>query len=310
MSAGFIVLRRLGQTMVTVFLLVTIVFFLMRVVGDPAELLVAPEATQADIDEMRHLLGLDKPLFIQYIDYLVGLVTLDFGTSLAQNQPALDIVTQHIAPTLLLTGLSMLLGVPVALALGTMAALYRGRFVDGAATVLATLGRAMPSFWLGLMLIVLFSVTLQWLPPSGYGSFEQLILPSVALSVVVVADVTRLTRSSMIESSGQDYVRTAYSKGASPVRVTWVHVFRNALIPVVTIVGLRAASLISGSIVIETIFAVPGLGWLLIRSINNFDFPVVQATVIFIGVFVVITSLLVDVAYNYIDPRSRRGSSA
>ena len=305
MKTGSALVRQFGQAALTVFLLVTIVFFLMRVVGDPAELLVAPEATGADIDRMRELLGLDQPLLVQYRDYLIGIVTLDFGTSLQQNQPALAIVIRHIPPTLILTGFAMLIGVPLALVLGTTAALRRGSLIDGSVTVLATLGRAIPSFWLGLMLIVLFGVTLKWLPPSGYGSFDQLILPAIALSVILVADVTRLTRSSMVEAFGEDFVTTAYAKGASPSRVTWVHVFRNAMIPVVTIVGLRAASLIAGSIIIETIFAVPGLGWLLIRSIHSFDFPVVQASIIFVGIFVVATSLIVDIAYTFINPRSR-----
>lgn len=305
MKTGLVVLRRLGETLLTVFLMVTIVFFLLRVVGDPAELLVGPEASHADLDKLRAQLGLDRPMFVQYVDYMRSVVTFDFGRSLTQNQPASDIVQTHVRPTLELTVFALVIGIPLAIVLGTTAALRRGKIIDTFATAFATLGRAMPSFWLGLMLIVVFAVGLGWFPASGYGTFQQLVLPAVTLSMVVIADVTRLTRSSLLESYGHDYVRTAYSKGASPSRVTWLHVFRNAMIPVVTIIGLRTAVLISGSIVVETIFAVPGLGWLLIRSINRFDFPVVQATVIVIGIFVVITSLLVDIAYTFIDPRSR-----
>ncbi|MGF2949386.1 ABC transporter permease [Microbacterium alcoholitolerans] len=305
MKITLAILTRIGQTVVTVFLLVTVVFFLLRVVGDPAELMVAPEASRDDIDALRARFGLDQPILVQYWHYLTGLVQFDFGMSMTQNRPAGQIVLEHVAPTLMLTTLSLLVGVPLALVLGVIAALRRGKFVDIVATALATLGRAMPNFWFGLMLIIVFSVTLGWFPASGYGTWAQLVLPTVALSVVVVADVTRLTRSSMIEASQQDYVRTAYAKGAGPARATVVHVLRNALIPVVTIVGLKTATLISGSIIIETIFAVPGLGWLLIRSINTFDFTLIQATVILIGLLVVITSLIVDVLYTLIDPRSR-----
>jgi len=299
------VLTRIGQTLVTVFLLVTVVFFLLRVVGDPTELMVAPEATREDIDSLRARFGLDQPILVQYWNYLTGLVRFDFGLSMTQNRPAGQIVLEHIPPTLMLTTLSLLVGIPFAIGLGIVAALRRGKFIDIAATALATLGRAMPNFWFGLMLIVVFSVTLGLLPASGYGSWAQLVLPTLSLSVVVVADVTRLTRSAMLEATQQEYVRTAYAKGAGLARTTIVHVLRNALIPVVTIIGLKTATLISGSIIIETIFAVPGLGWLLIRSINTFDFTLIQSTVILIGLLVVLTSLIVDVTYTLIDPRSR-----
>ncbi|MCO6502668.1 MAG: ABC transporter permease [Acidimicrobiales bacterium] len=305
MRAGLVVLRRLGETLLTVFLMVTIVFFLLRVVGDPAELLVAPEATHADLDKLRAQLGLDRPLLEQYVDYMRSVVTFDFGRSLTQNRGAGELVGEAVRPTLELTGLALLIGVPVSIILGSIAALRRGGIVDTVTTAFATLGRAMPSFWLGLMLIITVAVGLRWLPASGYGTFQQLILPSVTLSMIVIADVTRLTRSSLLEAYGNDYVRTAYAKGAGPARVTWFHVFRNAMVPVITIIGLRTAVLISGSIVVESVFAVPGLGWLLIRAINRFDFPVVQATIILIGFLVIATSLLVDIAYVLIDPRSR-----
>lgn len=305
MKITLAILTRIGQTVITVFLLVTVVFFLLRVVGDPAELMVAPEATREDIDSLRARYGLDQPILIQYWNYLIGLLQFDFGMSMTQNRSAGQIVLEHIAPTLTLTTLSLVIGVPLALALGVVAALRRGKAIDIVATALATLGRAMPNFWFGLMLIIIFSVTLGWFPASGYGTWSQLVLPALALSVVVIADVTRLTRSAMLEAAQQDYVRTAYAKGAGPARVNVIHVLRNALIPVVTIVGLKTATLISGSIIIETIFAVPGLGWLLIRSINSFDFTLIQATVILIGLLVVVTSLVVDIAYTLIDPRSR-----
>lgn len=305
MKITLAILIRIGQTAVTVFLLVTVVFFLLRVVGDPAELMVAPEASRDDINALRARYGLDQPILVQYWNYLTGLLRFDFGMSMTQNRPAGQIVLEHVPPTLTLTTCSLLIGIPLALALGIVAALRRGKPVDIVATVLATLGRAMPNFWFGLMLIVIFSVMLGWLPASGYGTWAQLVLPTIALSVVVVADVTRLTRSAMLEAAQQDYVRTAYAKGAGPTRANIVHVLRNALIPVVTIIGLKTATLISGSIIIETIFAIPGLGWLLIRSINTFDFTLIQATVILIGLLVVLTSLVVDIAYTLIDPRSR-----
>lgn len=308
MSVGLTILNRIGQTLLTVFLMVTVVFFLLRVVGDPIDQMVPPEASREDIEALRVRYGLDQPILIQYRDYLVGLLTLDFGMSMTQHRPAGEIVLEHVGPTVVLTVTSLLVGVPVALVLGTLAALRRGGVIDLLATTFATLGRAMPNFWFGLMLIIIFAVGLGWFPASGYGSLRQLVLPSLALSVVVIADVTRLTRSAMLEVARQEYVRTAYAKGAGSNRATIVHVFRNALVPVVTMIGLKAATLISGSIIIETIFAVPGLGWLLIRSINSFDFPLIQATIILIGIFVVITSLVVDITYRLIDPRSRNAA--
>lgn len=302
--------RRVLQTIVTVFLLVTIVFFLLRAVGDPARLLVTPEASQAQLTEMRRSLGLDAPIYVQYWEYLKGLVHLDLGDSMTRPQPALDLALDHLPITLYLAGVSLLVGVPLAITFGIIAALKRGTIIDTVATFFAVLGRATPNFWLGLMLIIVFSVQLGWFPPSGYGDPSQLVLPAIALGVSMTADITRVTRSSMLEVMSQDYTRTAYAKGAGQWRVVWIHVLRNALIPVVTITGLQVANVVAGAIVIETIFAVPGIGWLLIRAINEFDFPVVQASVIVIGILVILLNLLIDLTYTLIDPRSRNESRA
>ena len=215
-----VVLRRLGETLLTVFLMVTIVFFLLRVVGDPAELLVAPEATHADLDKLRAQLGLDRPMLEQYADYMRSVVTFDFGRSLTQNRGAGELVGEAIRPTLELTGLALLIGIPISIVLGIVAAIRRGGITDTVTTAFATLGRAMPSFWLGLMLIVTVAVGLRWFPASGYGTFDQLVLPSVTLSMIIIADVTRLTRSSLLEAFGHERWPGSGSRSAWPTGPT------------------------------------------------------------------------------------------
>lgn len=278
-------------------------FVLLRVVGDPARLLMSPEGSMADLESIRRALGLDAPLWLQFVRFLRGLVSGDVGTSYTFGLPAFQLVFQRVPYTVLLTMGALLVGVPGGIALGVTAAVNRGSAVDTVATNLAVLGRAVPNFWLAIILILLFGVQLRWLPPSGSGTFRHLIMPAITLATGLAAIVARLTRSSMLEVLRADFVRTAYAKGQTPMKVVYRHAFRNALLPVVTIVGLQMGHLLGGAIITETIFAWPGIGRLLIQSINDYDYPVVQAAVLVIAFGFVALNLLVDLLYALIDPR-------
>lgn len=302
---GRYVIRRLIQAVFVLFVISTFVFILLRAVGDPARLMVSPESTMESIEDLRHKLGLDRPLIEQYWTYITGMLRGDFGISFTYGRPALDLIKLHIGPTLHLTLTALLISVPMGLTLGCISAIKRNSIFDNVATILAVFSRAIPSFWLGIMMILIFSIQLKVLPPSGYGSLKQIIMPAVALGTSMAAVVARLTRSSMLEVLGSDYIRTARGKGLKENIINVRHALRNALIPVVTIIGLQMGHLLGGSIIIETIFAWPGIGNLLVESINEFDFPVIQAAVFFIAVFFVVINLITDFTYVLIDRRIR-----
>ena len=302
---GRYVIKRLIQTVFVLFVISTFVFLLLRAVGDPARLMVSPESTLESIDDLRRKLGLDRPLIEQYGSYMYGIIRGDFGNSYTYDRPALELIKMHIGPTLQLTLVSLLISVPMGLILGCISAIKRYSIFDNVATVLAVFSRAIPSFWLGIMMILVFSIRLKLLPPSGYGSPRQILMPALALGTSMAAVVARLTRSSMLEVLGSDFIRTARGKGLKEKIVIIRHALHNALIPVVTIVGLQMGNLLGGSIIIETIFAWPGIGNLLVESINEFDFPVIQATVFIIAVFFVIINLITDFTYVLIDRRIR-----
>ncbi|BBB47551.1 ABC transporter permease [Pelolinea submarina] len=302
---GRYVVKRLIQTVFVLFIISTFVFLLLRAVGDPARLMVSPESTLESIDDLRRKLGLDRPLIEQYGSYMYGIIRGDFGNSYTYDRPALELIKMHIGPTLQLTLVSLLISLPMGLILGCISAIKRYSIFDNIATVLAVFSRAIPSFWLGIMMILVFSIRLKLLPPSGYGSPRQILMPALALGTSMAAVVARLTRSSMLEVLGSDFIRTARGKGLKERVVIIRHALHNALIPVVTIVGLQMGNLLGGSIIIETIFAWPGIGNLLVESINEFDFPVIQATVFIIAVFFVIINLITDFTYVVIDRRIR-----
>jgi ABC-type dipeptide/oligopeptide/nickel transport system permease component len=297
--------KRLVQTVFVLFFVSTFVFLMLRAIGDPARLMVSPEATLADIDTMRHTLGLDRPMFEQYIDFMTGLPTLNFGKSFTYDRPASDLIRIHLPATLELTLVSLLISIPLGITLGSISAIKQYSIFDNAATVAAVFTRAIPSFWLGIMMILFFSVQLKWLPPSGTGTWQQIVMPALALGTGMAAVVARLTRSSMLEVLSSDFVRTARGKGLTERAVIIRHALRNALLPVVTVVGLQMGHLLGGSIIIETVFAWPGIGYLLVRSITVYDFPVIQATVFMIAVFFVMINLVVDFIYMAVDPRIR-----
>jgi peptide/nickel transport system permease protein len=248
-------------------------------------------------------MGLDQPLPLQYLRYLGNLLHGDFGTSYYYQTSALGLVLDHLPATILLTTSSMLVSLLIAFPLGILAATHRNTLIDFAGRVFALLGISFPNFWLGIMLILVFAVRLNWLPPSGSGSFEYLVLPSLTLGLILAGITTRLVRSSVLEVMGEDYVRTARAKGLPRRRILTKHIVRNALLPVVTYVGLQFGTLLGGAVIVEQVFAWPGVGQLALGAVNQGDFPVVQASVLVLASMLITVNLLVDLSYAFIDPR-------
>jgi ABC-type dipeptide/oligopeptide/nickel transport system permease component len=297
--------RRLAQAAVVVLGVSVVAFFLLHLTGDPALLLLPPDATAGEIDAFRQAMGFNDPVVVQYWRFLRGAVRGDFGESLRHGQPAMALVVERLPATLELAGAAMLVALGVAIPTGIISAVRRNTLVDYASTVLALLGQSMPTFWLGVMLILVFSVRFHVLPSSGRGGVEHLVLPAATLGFFTAARMMRLTRSGMLEVLGQDYVRTARAKGVAESPVVWKHALRNAAVPIVTIAGLELGALLGGSVITETIFAWPGVGRLSVQAIYNRDFPVVQASVFLLATAFVLVNLLVDVLYSYLDPRIR-----
>lgn len=299
---------RLGEGLIAIWGVVTIVFVVSRLLGDPAVLLLPIGATEAQMQELRTQLGLDQPLLQQYLTFLLHAVKGDFGQSFQFARPALDVVLERLPATALLAGCALAIGVLVGGLAGALAAIYRGSAIEGLVLLVALLGQATPSFWLGIMLILFFAVQLGWFPTGGYGEWQNLVLPSVTLACFTTASIARLLRSSMLDVMRDDYVRTAYAKGLAPRRVYIWHVGRNSLIPVVTMTGILAGELLGGAAVTETVFAWPGVGRLIVQAIETKDFPVVQAGVAVVATIFVAVNLLVDLLYTLIDPRIRQAS--
>lgn len=304
---GYVVWRILH--MIPVLLGITlIVFVLLRVSGDPVSLMLGEEATEAQIAQLREAYGLDRPLPEQYVRYMADLLTGDFGQSIRYNsQDALDVVLERLPATASLAGMALVFAIVISLPAGTIAALYRRRAPDYAASFLSVLGQAMPNFWLGIMLILFFSIGLGWFPVSGRTEPLSVVLPGLALGASLAAVLTRLLRSSLIEVFNQDYIRTARAKGLAPRAVTMRHAMRNAILSYLTVIGLEASSLMAGAVVTEQVFAWPGIGLLAIQAINSRDMAVVQTIVIFAALIVMLINLLVDVLYSIIDPRIQHG---
>lgn len=302
---GRYTLRRLMQALFVILAVLVFTFVILRAIGDPARLLVSPEGSRENLASIRRALGLDAPLHVQFVRFMAGIFRGDFGTSFTFGRPALGLVLERVPATLLLTFVSLGGAVPVGMVLGAISAIRRNSFYDNVATTLAVLGRAVPNFWLSIMLIVLFGANLKWLPPSGYGTAAHIVMPAFALGAGLAAMVARLTRSSLLEVMRQDYVRTARAKGLDERTVLVRHALRNALIPITTVVGLQMGHLLGGAIITETIFAWPGVGRLLTQSIYSYDYPVVQTSVFIIAVTFVFINLAVDLLYALIDPRIR-----
>lgn len=297
------VIRRLVQMIPVLFFIVSIVFVLMYVSGDPVALMLPEDATQEDMDALRKALNLDKPFYVQYATYLWNVVSGDFGTSFRFNQDALDLVLERLPVTLELAAASMLIAICLAIPLGVLSATHKNSILELFVTTGTVLGKAMPHFWVGIMLVLFFSVNLQWFPVSGSGTFAHLVLPAITLGTGVAAYIARLTRSSLLESLHQEYVRTAKSKGLRHSVILYKHALRNALIPVVTIIMMQTGGLVGGALVTEAIFAWPGLGQLIVQSINARDMAVVQAAICVIAVMVIFMNLLTDILVGLLDPR-------
>lgn len=285
---------------------VTIIFLLLRLSGDPVQLYLPEDATQQQIAQVRSSLGLDKPIHVQYGIYLSRLVQGDFGESIRyRNQDVRGIVFERLPATLELAAASLLVAILISLPLGIVAALERNRLPDLLASAVAMLGRAMPNFWVGIMLILFFGIRLELFPVSGRSGLASLVLPAVTLGASMAALLMRLVRSGMLEVMTQDYVRTAKAKGLPWRTVVVKHALRNALIAYVTVLGLEIAGLMAGAVITEQVFAWPGIGRLAIQAINSRDMAIVQAVVILASIIVMVANLLVDVAYALIDPRIR-----
>jgi peptide/nickel transport system permease protein len=283
--------------------------------GDPAAVILGPDASTEQVEDLRERLGLNDPIYVQLLRWYGRLLQGDLGQSLFLNRPVTQAIVERAEPTLLLTGLALLVSMAVGLPLGILSALRRGQWIDTGSMFVAIGGLSMPTFWLGLNLIFVFGVLLTWLPVAGYqplsaGIWENLrylIMPAVTLGLAQGALLARLTRSMVLETLNEDYVRTARAKGLAERRVVSAHAFRNAMIPLLTVLGLIFAALIGGAVITEQVFNIPGVGRLLIQAVSRRDYPVVQGVVLVIAGLYVLINLVVDIAYGYLDPRLRQG---
>jgi peptide/nickel transport system permease protein len=300
-----VVVTKVLTAIVVLFFVATAAFFLVRLSGDPVKLILPPDASAAQEATLRASLGLDRPLLTQYLDYLGGLPRLHFGNSLVYDQPVSEVLLARVPATLELAAAALVVALVLAIPAGAFAALRRGRAGDSGVMAGVLIGQSTPAFWVGIVLILIFAVQLQVLPASGYGGFTHLILPAVTLAVYSVAVIARLLRSSMIDVLGSDYIRTARAKGLSTGGIVVSHGMRNAALPVVTVIGLEVGTLLGGAILTEQVFSWPGIGRLTVEAIQNRDFPLVQASVLFFAATFVVVNLLVDLSYTVLDPRVR-----
>lgn len=282
-----------------------VVFLILHLTGDPVTLLVPIDATQETVDMIRREMGLDDPLYVQYGRFIKGAIQGNFGFSYRQNQEALSLVLDRLPATLELSFISLTLALVVAVPVGIISSVKSNTLPDRLGMVFALLGQAIPVFWLGIMLILIFAVTFQLFPAAGKGTLRHLVLPSITLAMFLMARITRVVRTSMLEVLEQDYVRTARSKGLRELVVIGRHTLKNAAMPIITIVGLELGTLLGGAVITETVFAWPGVGRLAVKAIYNHDFPVVQAAVFMLSLIFIALNFLVDILYTYIDPRVR-----
>jgi len=303
------IVRRL-TTMIPILLVVSVVVFLFlhMIPGDPARVVAGPEATAQDVEKTRVQLGLDRPLYEQYWRFVSHAARGDLGQSYRTGEAVLSVLADRIGPTLKLSFASMVWAIAAGMFFGVVAATRRGKWQDQFTMVAAVTGISMPSFWLGLMLMELFAVQLGWLPSGGNDSLRHYVLPAFTLGSGVAAVIARFTRSSLLETLGEDYVRTARAKGAKEWRVVWLHALRNALLPVVTMTGLQFGFLLGGSVVVEAVFSWPGMGRLLIDAVSMRDYPVIQAEMLLFAAQFLIINLLVDVLYAVLNPQIRLDS--
>ena len=303
--------RRLLHSVVVVFGVSIVAFFMLFLTGDPTEVVLgnaADHMTVAQIDAFRTQMGFDRPWFVQYFDFAWKALRGDFGYSFIRHQPAFSVIAERMPATIQLASVAFALSVAVSLPLGVLAAMRPGSPLDSFVTALALAGQSVPTFWLGILLILVFGVELRWLPISGSGTPAHLVLPGVTLAMFPIARNMRLTRAAMLDYMARDFVRTARAKGLAEHRVVVAHVLRNALLPIATSIGLELGYLLGGSVITETIFAWPGVGREIVTAISSKDFPVVQAGVVLLALIFAGVNLVIDLAYLWIDPRIRYGA--
>lgn len=297
--------KRLVQLIPVLIGISLVTFVLVRLTGDPATLMLPPETPKATVEAFRKEFGLDQPVYIQYVRFLANAAQGDLGKSIRYKEPVLDLFMERLPATVELAVASMLLAIVIGIPVGVISALKRNSWLDTGVRFVTLFGQAVPSFYLGLMLIMLVSVQLRLLPTGGRGTPEQLVLPAVTLATFLVALTVRFTRGAVLDVMRQDFVRTGRAKGLSEWLLLWRHILKNAMIPVITVIGLQVGAVFSGAVVTETVFAWPGVGRLMVQSITTRDFPIVQATVMIIALIFVTVNLLVDLAYAWLDPRIR-----
>ena len=303
------IIRRCLQSLIVFGAILVIVFLMLQITGDPAAVLMPLDASEDDLQAFRQEMGFDKPLHVQFGRFLFGgpktrgIMRGDFGFSYQHEMPAMSLVLEHFPNTLYLAVASVLIAILIAIPTGALSALFRNSWIDYACSVVAMFGQSMPNFWLGLLLILVFSVSLRWLPTSGFEAWYYIILPAVTAGLYATARIMRMVRSQMLEILSMDYIRTARSKGLEEWRVVFRHALKNAAIPVVTLIGLELGILLGGTVVTEAVFAWPGVGFLVVDAISNQDYPVVQAAVALLAFVFVGVNLVVDVLYAWLDPR-------
>jgi peptide/nickel transport system permease protein len=283
----------------------------MVIPSDPAQIVLGIHATPETLQALRHKMGLDRPVIVQYLTYIKNMITGDLGRSITYDVSISSLIFSRLQVTVPLAVLSMTFAILLSIPIGIYSALHRNRMGDYGIMIFSQIGLAVPAFWAGMLLILLFAVTLHWFPAGGFQSWltdaaralKSLLLPAFSLGFVRAAVLTRMTRSSMLEVLGEDYIRTARSKGLSNRRVVYKHAFRNAILPVITIIGLQAGDLLAGAIIVENVFYLPGIGRLVFEAIGQRDLPVIQGVVLFIAALIVVINFLIDVAYRYLDPR-------
>ena len=299
-------IKRLISTIPLLLVISFLVFmFIHMIPGDPAKLIAGQDSTQAEVETVRKQLGLDQPLLKQYGQYMKGLVTGDLGDSIRNGKSVVETIAPRLKPTIMLTVSAMIWATIIGVALGIISAVFHGRILDYVGMIIAISGISVPSFWLGLELIQGFSVALNWLPTGGLDSWQSYILPSLTMGAGIMAILARFTRSSMLETMREAYVRTARAKGLKESLVVMRHAFKNSLIEIITVAGLQIGGLLSGSVMAETVFSIPGLGRLLVDSINFRDYKVVQALLLFFAAEYIFINLIVDVLYGVINPKVR-----
>lgn len=299
------VIQRLLYSVLVLFGVATVVFFIGRFSGDPVKLMLPANATPEQVETLRQTLGLDEPLLTQYLEFISQLLQLDLGRSLYFDQPAVGLILDRLPATIQLGAAAFVFAMAIAIPAGIIAAVWRGSIIEGIVQLVVLVGQSTPAFWVGILLILVFSVQLEIFPTGGVGGPQYLVLPAITLGFYLMAMVARLLRSSMLEVLNEDYIKSARAKGVAPMTIIMRHAFRNALLPTVTVMGLEIGSLFGGSILTEAVFAWPGVGSLIVDAISNRDFPLVQAVVIMLAGIFVLVNLLVDISYGMLDPRIR-----